>query len=116
MPCSGQDATCPEPVEWVPILDELRMREEQKSQTISDHPCPSVANRGGEAVETQDNLRSSAGNLRPSALNKGRGWGGRRPGAGAPKGNLNAMKHGRTSRRQAQLVEALMQVPEAATT
>ena len=39
-------------------------------------------------------------------------WGGRRPGAGAPKGNLNAFKHGRNSRRQAQLVEALMQVPE----
>jgi len=39
-------------------------------------------------------------------------WGGRRPGAGAPRGNLNALKHGRNSRRQAQLVEALMQVPE----
>jgi len=39
-------------------------------------------------------------------------WGGRRPGAGAPKGNLNALKHGRNSRRQAQLVEALMQVPQ----
>ena len=38
--------------------------------------------------------------------------GGRLPGAGAPKGNLNALKHGRNSRRQAQLVEALMQVPE----
>ena len=24
-------------------------------------------------------------------------WGGRRPGAGAPKGNLNALKHGRFS-------------------
>jgi len=29
-----------------------------------------------------------------------------------PKGNRNALKHGRNSRRQAQLVEALMQVPE----
>jgi hypothetical protein len=26
-------------------------------------------------------------------------WGGRRPGAGAPKGNMNALKHGRRSRR-----------------
>src|SRR2546428_5136675 len=51
---------------------------------------------------------------RPIANRKDRhpGWGGRRPGAGAPKGNLNALKHGRNSRRQAQLVEALMQVPQ----
>ena len=50
----------------------------------------------------------------PIAIRKDRhpGWGGRRPGAGAPKGNLNALKHGRNSRRQAQLVEALMQVPQ----
>jgi len=45
-------------------------------------------------------------------LNKGRGWGGRRPGAGAPKGNLNALKHGRTSRRQAELLEIIMEIPE----
>ena len=51
----------------------------------------------------------------PIAIRKDRhpGWGGRRPGAGAPKGNLNALKHGRNSRRQAQLVEALMQVPQS---
>jgi hypothetical protein len=41
----------------------------------------------------------------------GRGWGGRRPGAGAPKGNLNAFKHGRTSRRQTEILEAMAQVP-----
>jgi hypothetical protein len=39
--------------------------------------------------------------------------GGPRPGSGAPKGNLNALKHGRTSRRQAQLIEAFTQLPEA---
>jgi len=44
---------------------------------------------------------------------KGRNWGGRRPGAGAPKGNMNALKHGRYSRRQVRLIEALMEVPEA---
>ena len=33
------------------------------------------------------------------------GWGGRRPGAGAPKGNLNGFKHGRRSR---QLADAVM--------
>jgi hypothetical protein len=40
------------------------------------------------------------------------GWGGRRPGAGAPKGNLNALKHGRTSRRKAQLLEGALDIPE----
>jgi hypothetical protein len=40
------------------------------------------------------------------------GWGGRRPGAGAPKGNLNALKHGRFSRYQKALIGALLQVPE----
>ena len=32
------------------------------------------------------------------------GWGGRRPGAGAPKGNLNGFKHGGRSRQLAQAV------------
>jgi hypothetical protein len=32
-------------------------------------------------------------------------WGGRRPGAGAPRGNLNGFKHGRRSR---QLADAVM--------
>jgi hypothetical protein len=36
-------------------------------------------------------------------LNKARGWGGRRPGAGAPRGNMNALKHGRRSLRMARL-------------
>jgi hypothetical protein len=40
------------------------------------------------------------------------GWGGRRPGAGAPKGNTNALKHGRTSRRKAQLLEGALDIPE----
>ena len=31
-------------------------------------------------------------------------WGGRRPGAGAPKGNLNGFKHGRRSRQLAEVV------------
>ena len=47
-----------------------------------------------------------------TAENKARGWGGRRPGAGAPKGNLNALKHGRYSRYQRAVIEALLQVPE----
>ena len=37
--------------------------------------------------------------------------GGRRPGAGAPRGNLNAMKHGETSRQMQHLATALALVP-----
>ena len=50
-----------------------------------------------------------------SALPK-RKWGGRRAGAGAPKGNINALKHGRTSRAQKQLLAMLIQIPQAAET
>ena len=38
--------------------------------------------------------------------------GGRRPGAGAPLGNLNGLKHGKHSRRFQRLVDALAQIPE----
>jgi hypothetical protein len=96
MPCSDQH--------FIPILDELRMREEDN---------------------IKNNLRSSASNQRPSepvlsrrsarveGLNKGRGRGGPRPGSGPPKGNLNALKHGRYSRRHKKLLESLLEVPEA---
>ena len=43
----------------------------------------------------------SADNLRPSAARPARG--GRRPGAGAPPGNLNALKHGLRSTQFARL-------------
>jgi hypothetical protein len=74
-------------------------------------------------VELKENLRpsesvlrpASAGtegnNLRSSALKKGGNWGGRRPGAGAPKGNLNGFKHGRRSRRLADAVQVLVANP-----
>ncbi len=39
--------------------------------------------------------------------------GGRRPGAGAPKGNLNALKNGARSKQLRTLIVALMAVPEA---
>ena len=38
--------------------------------------------------------------------------GGKRPGAGAPRGNLNAFKSGRYSSRYRTLVEALASIPE----
>jgi hypothetical protein len=55
------------------------------------------------AVEPKKNPRNPA--------TKGT-WGGRHPGAGARKGNLNALKRGRFSRYQQAFIEALMQVPE----
>ena len=39
------------------------------------------------------------------------GWGGRRPGAGAPKGNLNGFKHGGRSRQLAQAAMVLAANP-----
>ena len=38
--------------------------------------------------------------------------GGRRPGAGAPKGNLNALKSGKRSKQVKAVIIALMAVPE----
>ncbi len=38
--------------------------------------------------------------------------GGKRPGAGAKPGNVNALKHGRNSVRLRQLLPALLEVPE----
>ena len=38
--------------------------------------------------------------------------GGKRPGAGAPKGNLNGLKHGRNSRRLVAIARGISHVPE----
>ena len=43
------------------------------------------------------------------SLPKGRG--GKRPGAGARKGNLNALKHGRNSQQIEELAQALLSIP-----
>ena len=40
------------------------------------------------------------------------GWGGRRPGAGAPKGNLNGLKHGLRSRQLRRLAERWARDPQ----
>jgi len=63
---------------FIPILDELRAREDA-------------------GLPTQ---QQSAPNPRPSAAKSRRG--GRRPGAGAPRGNLNGLKHGNYSKQLAQ--------------
>jgi hypothetical protein len=41
--------------------------------------------------------------------------GGRRPGAGAPKGNLNGLRHGRYSRRIRGLAQQLIDEPDVRT-
>lgn len=46
------------------------------------------------------------------ALSPPKGRGGRRPGAGAPRGNLNALKHGETSRQIEHLALALSLIPD----
>ena len=66
-----------------------------------------------EVAEVDNNDNPISENPRQSAAKLARNWGGTRPGSGAPRGNLNAFKHGRNSRRQAQLLEALLEVPEA---
>ena len=66
-----------------------------------------------EVAEVDNNDNPISENPRQSAAKLARNWGGTRPGSGAPRGNLNAFKHGRNSRRQAQLLEALLEIPEA---
>jgi hypothetical protein len=66
-----------------------------------------------EVAEVDNNDNPISEHQCESVAKPARGWGGPRPGSGAPKGNLNAFKHGRNSRRQAQLLEALLEIPEA---
>jgi ribosomal protein L17 len=40
------------------------------------------------------------------------GRGGKRPGAGAPKGNLNGFKHGRNSQQHRKLLQLIARDPE----
>ena len=69
---------------------------------------PVLSNAEGKPSAT--NLRSTC----PSgSAAKKRRRGGRRPGAGAPPGNLNALKHGRRSAQFAQLGALLATLPEA---
>ena len=42
-----------------------------------------------------------------------RNWGGKRAGAGAPKGNLNGWRHGKNSRSHKELAFFLAQIPPA---
>jgi hypothetical protein len=89
---SGVEGPCSD-THFIPILDEINARADREAAAVSPEP------------HLSENQRQSA------AKNAGRGWGGRRPGAGAPKGNLNAFKHGRTSRRQAEILEAIARIP-----
>jgi hypothetical protein len=55
--------------------------------------------------------RDTANNPPPDPLRRKRG--GKRAGAGAPKGNLNGLKTGRHSKVYKQLAQALIETPEA---
>lgn len=77
---------------FIPVLDEINDRADREAAAVSPEP------------HLSENQRQSAANEHP-------GWGGRRPGAGAPRGNLNAFKHGRTSRRQTEILEAMARIP-----
>ena len=68
-----------------------------------DAPIPDLT---PEQIAALNALARVAGNLH-SLQQRKNGWGGRRPGAGAPKGNLNALKHGRTSRQVQDFIEAV---------
>jgi hypothetical protein len=57
--------------------------------------------------------RESAVSRPPSmARIAGCNWGGRRPGAGAPRGNMNGLKHGKYSARHRRLVAIIASIPE----
>ncbi len=74
---------------------------------------PSAANpRPSAASEKGDGRGNISENLRSSVANKKGRWGGPRPGAGAPRGNLNALRHGRNSRYHQQLLQLLAQIPQ----
>jgi len=72
---------------FIPILDELRSRPDPENQTQNQ----------------------SASHPRKSAANSGR-RGGRRPGAGAPRGNLNGLKSCPEPRRDGHYSKQLAQV------
>src|SRR5574341_1895322 len=77
----------------------------QNDQQISENlsaevdPCPSLPV-----------LSEPAGSV--EGANRHPNWGGRRPGAGAPKGDLNALKHGRSSKYQQRLIQNMLDIPE----
>jgi hypothetical protein len=85
---------------FIPILDEIRAR-----------PDPEAPAEGAEPIS--ENLRQSAPALSPAEGAKAHpGWGGRRPGAGAPKGNTNAFKDGRHSSFYQRAFAMLADMPE----
>ncbi len=65
---------------------------------------------GSEDLEP---ISSQANPAWPDAAPRKRNWGGRRPGAGAPKGNLNGWRHGKNSRYHKQLAHFVSLIPEA---
>jgi hypothetical protein len=92
----------------MPVLNEPE-GPKQTQTNFSEIPCPSVDKQTRRESQTQisDHPCSSVAKQR-----RGR-RGGRRPGAGARPGNLNALKHGRYSRQFATLGAIMSQSPVA---
>ena len=75
-------------------------------------PDPPPVTRGGEG-QSAPNLRPPAAKKAGRASPEPRRRGGPRPGSGPPKGNLNALRHGRYSQQQQALISHLAQIPQA---
>jgi len=85
------------------------------SVSLSGHSVSSVE-RSGTGGEPQPQNKPNLSAAQPlsvsSVAKEGRGRGGKRPGAGAPRGNLNALKHGRYSRQFAEIGAVLVGHPD----
>ena len=82
------------------------------SPSANNRPAPSEPSVAQDPIS--ENPRQSAANEQPSlAKIAGRTHGGKRPGAGAPKGNMNAFKHGQYSARHRRLVQIFASIPES---
>jgi nucleoid-associated protein YgaU len=85
-----------------------------------NNPRPSAKNLRSSAVQEDQETSHSVSSVssgpvlsEPSGSVEGakKKRGGKRPGAGAPKGNLNALKHGRRSRQFAEIGALIAEVP-----
>lgn len=81
---------------------------EHKACSLTDGLCPSAAIAPAERTPL---MLLPSSNRSPSPERTGRG--GPRPGSGPPRGNLNALKHGRTSRQYQRLLHLVAGDPEA---
>jgi len=99
MPCSDKH--------FIPILDELEQQAREAEAREAQRKRRGGPRPGGACPERPGAIGAAEG-ARPAGRR-----GGPRPNSGPPRGNLNALKHGRYSRRHKKLLESLLEVPEA---